>query len=163
MLPLLTIILVSYIIPYMRNIVIDTNVIISSLQSNLGASHLLMSLIGRDKFNFNISVPVILEYEEVCLRKMDLLGLTEVDIKKLIDYYCSVGISKKIFFLWRPFLRDFHDDMMLELAFASGCDSIITYNIKDFANVEKVFGIKIVTPKQFLFEIGELKNDNHQP
>jgi len=46
--------------------------------------------------------------------------------------------------------------MMLELAFASGCDSIITYNVKDFKNVEKVFGIKIVTPKQFLLEIGEI-------
>lgn len=140
----------------MRNIVIDTNVIISSLQSNLGASHLLMSLIGCNKFNFYISVPVVLEYEELCLRKLDLFGLTEVEIQKVIDYYCSVGISRKIFFLWRPFLRDFHDDMMLELAFASGCDSIVTYNLKDFRNVEKVFGIKIVTPKQFLLEIGEI-------
>ena len=148
--------MVSYIIPYMRNVVIDTNVIIASLQSNLGASYLLMSLIGRNKFNFYISVPVVLEYEELCLRKMDLFGLTEVDVQKVIDYYCSVGVPRKIFFLWRPFLKDFHDDMMLELAFASGCDSIITYNIKDFRNVEKVFGIKIVTPKQFLLEIGEI-------
>jgi putative PIN family toxin of toxin-antitoxin system len=140
----------------MRNIVIDTNVIVSSLQSDLGASHLLMSLIGRNKFNFFISVPVVLEYEELCLRKMDLFGLNEDDIQKVIDYYCSVGIKRKVFFLWRPFLRDFHDDMMLELAFASGCDSIITYNIKDFGNVERVFGIKIVTPKQFLYEIGEI-------
>jgi len=140
----------------MRNVVIDTNVIVSSLQSNLGASHLLMSLIGQNKFNFYISVPVVLEYEELCLRKMELFGLNEVEIQKVIDYYCSVGIIRKVFFLWRPFLRDFHDDMMLELAFASGCDSIITYNIKDFRNVERVFGIKIVSPKQFLCEIGEL-------
>lgn len=140
----------------MRNVVIDTNVIISSLQSNLGASHLLMSLLGQNKFNFYISVPVVLEYEELCLQKMELFGLSEDEIQKVIDYYCAVGISSKIFFLWRPFLRDFHDDMMLELAFASGCDSIITYNLKDFKNVEKVFGIKIVTPKQFLYEIGEI-------
>lgn len=140
----------------MRNIVINTNVIVSSLQSDFGASHLLMTLIGRNKFNFYVSVPVVLEYEELCLRKMDLFGLNEVEIQKVIDYYCSVGIKRKILFLWRPFSRDFHDDMMLELAFASGCDSIITYNIKDFGNVERVFGIKIVTPKQFLCEIGEI-------
>lgn len=78
----------------MRNVVIDTNVIVSSLQSNLGASHLLMSLIGRNKFDFHISVPVVLEYEELCLRKMDLFGLTESDIQKVIGSYANSGKPK---------------------------------------------------------------------
>lgn len=47
--------------------------------------------------------------------------------------------------------------MILELAVAGNCDSILTFNIKDFAKVEDVFSIKIITPKQFLLEIGELK------
>ena len=47
------------------------------------------------------------------------------------------------------------DDMVLELAVAANCDFIVTYNKKDFQGAER-FGIGIVTPKEFLEEIGEL-------
>ena len=46
-------------------IVIDTNVILSALQSNKGKSFELISKITEDVFNFAISVPLILEYEAV--------------------------------------------------------------------------------------------------
>lgn len=83
--------------------------------------------------------------------------LTETDISVVIDYICQIGIPTQVFYLWRPFLNDPDDDMILELAVAGNCDSILTFNIKDFAKVEDVFSIKIITPKQFLLEIGELK------
>ena len=38
-----------------------------------------------------------------------------------------------IFFLWRPFLKDPKDDLVLELAVEAQCDHIITFNTKDFA------------------------------
>ena len=44
--------------------------------------------------------------------------------------------------------------MFLELAVESESDFIITFNQKDFVGVEK-FGIKILTPKEFLKVIGE--------
>jgi putative PIN family toxin of toxin-antitoxin system len=140
----------------MRKIIIDTNVLITALLSRNGASYRLLSLVGLSKYDFYISVPLILEYEEQCLQKLDLFGLNENDVKDIIDYMCSTGISVKVYFLWRPFLKDVDDDMILELAVSGGCDSIVTYNVKDFKNVEKVFGIKVVTPKQFLSEIGEI-------
>ena len=37
-----------------------------------------------------------------------------------------------VHFLWRPFLRDPDDDMVLEGAVASGSQFIITHNVKDF-------------------------------
>jgi predicted nucleic acid-binding protein len=43
----------------------------------------------------------------------------------------------------------------LELAVAANCDFIVTYNKKDFRGVER-FGLRVVTPKEFLEEIGEL-------
>jgi predicted nucleic acid-binding protein len=115
-----------------------------------------LSLIGLSRFDFFLSVPLILEYEEQCLQKLDIFGLNENDVKDIIDYMCSTGISVKVYFLWRPFLKDVDDDMILELAVSGGCDSIVTYKVKDFKNVEQVFGIKVVTPKQFLSEIGEI-------
>ena len=53
------------------------------------------------------------------------------------------------FFLWRPWLNDPNDDMVLELAVASMSKYIITYNLKDFKNIRS-FGIEAIPPKRFL-------------
>jgi predicted nucleic acid-binding protein len=70
----------------------------------------------------------------------------------LVDYICEVAIAHEIFFLWRPFLRDAGDDLVLEVAVAAESDAIVTHNIKDFSGVEKL-GIRVLTPKQFLQEL----------
>ena len=64
-----------------------------------------------------------------------------------------MGNTQNIFFLWRPFLPDPSDDLVLEVAVAGGCDAIITYNKRHFKNVEK-FGIRILDPRELLAEIG---------
>lgn len=64
-------------------------------------------------------------------------------------------VFQKIFFLWRPFLPDPHDDHVLEVAVAAGCHAISTYNKSDFRGVER-FGLRILDPREFLFEIGVL-------
>ena len=45
--------------------------------------------------------------------------------------------------------------MVLELAATADCDVIVTYSKKDFRGAER-FGLRVVTPKEFLGEIGEL-------
>ncbi|MBC7795433.1 MAG: PIN domain-containing protein, partial [Pyrinomonadaceae bacterium] len=74
----------------------------------------------------------------------------------VIDFICGNANLRDIFYLWRPALRDPKDDFILELAVESDCDFIVTYNIKDFEGIEK-FGIKVITPAQFLSEIGEIR------
>ena len=140
----------------MLEAVIDTNVLISALKSKRGASFRLLTLIGQNKFNVNLSVPLILEYEDVAKRLIGEIALNEEDINDILDYICSVSNRREIFYLWRPFLKDPKDDMVLELAVTSNCDMIITYNKKDFKGVEKYFGIRVLSPKELLFEIGEL-------
>jgi putative PIN family toxin of toxin-antitoxin system len=140
----------------MRKIVVDTNVLLAALRLRNGASFKLISLIGQEKFEVCISVSLILEYEEQCQLIYEAIGLTENDIQDVLNYLCWAGTSTKIHFLWRPFLHNIDDDMILELAVAGGCDSIVTYNLKDFKNVEQKFGIKVISPKQFLQEIGEI-------
>ena len=71
---------------------------------------------------------------------------------RLLDFRV---VLREIFFLWRPFLRDPRDDMVLELAVEAECDAILTYNQRDFAGVEQ-FGLRANTPKEFLQEIGEI-------
>lgn len=137
-------------------IVIDTNVIVSALRSSWGASYKLLWMIDSDKFEVNVSLPLILEYEGVAKRLLGEIALTEEEIDDIIDYICRVANCQEIFYLWRPFLRDAQDEMVLELAVAAQCDAIITYNKTDFKGVDR-FGLRVITPKTFLEEIGELK------
>jgi len=137
-------------------VVIDTNVLVSALKSKRGASFKVLTLIGQSKFDINLSVQLILEYEDVAKRLIGETALNEEDINDILDYICSVSNRREIFYLWRPFLKDPKDDMVLELAVTSNCNMIITYNKKDFKGVEKYFGIRVLSPKELLFEIGEL-------
>jgi putative PIN family toxin of toxin-antitoxin system len=132
-------------------IVIDTNVFISSLLSKKGASYKILSNIDSDKFIINISVPLIIEYKSVAKRKS--LKISKISIDDILDFICANSIERKIHYLWRPFLKDPKDDMILELAVESESDFIITYNTKDFKGTEQ-FGIIILKPNEFLNKIG---------
>ena len=134
-------------------IVIDTNVLFTALNSNQGASYKLVSMIPSKKFSIAISVPLIIEYEAVLRRGKLPPSITEKDITDFIDFICQVGEEQDIFFLWRPFLPDPFDDLVLEVAVAGDCDAIITYNKKHFIKVKK-FGLRVLTPKELLTEMG---------
>ena len=135
------------------SIVLDTNVLISALRSRRGASHLLLSLVGSGRFDVNVSVPLVFEYEDVARRQAPELGLSHADVDDVIDYLCRVGRHHRIHFLWRPVLRDPRDDMVLELAVEAACDAIVTHNVEDFAGAER-FGILVLRPGAFLRRIG---------
>ena len=137
-------------------IVIDTNVIVSAFRSRRGASHKLLMHIGKNKFDINISVPLVLEYESVSKRLIGKTKLKKKDIEDVVDYICTVSKQWEIFYLWRPYLKDPKDDMVLELAVTSKSNFIVTYNKKDFQNI-KTFGLRAVTPKEFLRLIEVLK------
>jgi putative PIN family toxin of toxin-antitoxin system len=138
-------------------VVVDTNVLVSALRSRDGASFLLMSLLGENEdFDIYISVALILEYEDAAKRLPGKVEITEDVIDDVIDYICATGKEQQVFFLWRPFLKDPGDDMVLELAVAAGCNFIITHNKKDFKNIED-FGIQAISPVEFLQVIGVLE------
>ena len=137
-----------------QTVVIDTNVILSALMNAGGNSFKLISMIGTDKFDFVISVPLVLEYEKVLKDRLDRNVFTDSDIDEFIDYLCLAGIKIKIFYLWRPCLKDPFDDHVLELAMNANAEKIITFNKKDFLKAEEL-GIQIQNPKEFLDEIEE--------
>ena len=136
-------------------IVIDTNVLFAALKSRRGASFKLVSFLPSERFSVAISVPLIIEYEDVLNRGKLPSYITKEDISDFIDFFCHIGDQQDIFFLWRPFLPDPSDDLVLEVAVAGGCDAIITYNKRHFKNIEK-FGLRILDPKEFLAEIGAI-------
>lgn len=137
-------------------IVIDTNVIVAGLRSKRGAAFRLLELVGTGRFEINLSVPLLLEYEDVLLRGSPSLPVTSSVIESVLNFHCRVARHHQIFFLWRPFLRDPKDDLVLELAVKANCDYIISYNKRDFVGVEQ-FNVKVVDAGEFLLQIGALK------
>ena len=128
----------------------------AALCSKRGASHKLLSMIDRGKFHIAISVPLLLEYEDVLKRELQNIPLTHDDINDILDCICAVADKRQIYFLWRPFLTDPKDDMVLELAVESRSNYIVTHNIDDFKRTER-FNVKAIKPKDFLKLIGEKK------
>ena len=108
-----------------------------------------MSRLGRGGFEIAVSVSLVLEYESALLRHIGDSLLDEDDVRNFIDYVCQVAIRHDIFYLWRPFLRDPGDDLLLELAVAAECEAIVTHNVRDFAGAER-FGLRVITPAVFL-------------
>jgi len=137
------------------NVVIDTNVIIAALRSKKGASNKLLSLVGTRKFEIHDSVALILEYEDVLQRQRNELGLSEEEVSIFIDSLCAMAHLHQIYFLWRPFLTDANDDLVLELAVSANCEYILTHNVRDFKGSER-FGIRTITPKEFVQIIREV-------
>lgn len=136
--------------------VMDTNVFYAGLRSQRGTSHLLLREIGRNRaLKIHLSVPLVLEYEEVAKRHSKSLGLTYAEIDDILDYLCSVAGLHSIFYLWRPYLPDPNDDMLLEVAVEAKCSCIVTFNQRHFPGIEK-FGIQPVNPYEILSEIGVL-------
>lgn len=66
-----------------------------------------------------------------------------------LRYLASVSHLQDIHYLWRPFLRDPNDDMVLECAVASGSRFIVTHNARDFEGSQQL-GVQAVTPGWFL-------------
>jgi predicted nucleic acid-binding protein len=68
---------------------------------------------------------------------------------------CSQAGLHRLYFLWRPVAADPDDDLVLEAAIASHSDFIVTFNKRDFSDSLR-FGIRCLTPKEFLILLKEL-------
>lgn len=131
------------------SVVLDTSVLIAGLRSARGASYEVLRRVGSDELVVSVSVPLVLEHEAVGKRQARELGLTFADVDDVIDYLCAVAQHRSIFYLWRPFLSDPQDDLVLELAVEAEADFILTHNLRDFRGSER-FGITPIAPDDFL-------------
>src|SRR5437763_13854821 len=114
-------------------LILDTNVLIAGLRSSLGASHALLRMVGSGRFALGLTAALVLEYEAVCSRSLDALGLTAEDLGVLLDHLCAVGKRAAVRFRVRPSTADPGDEMVLEAAVATGSDWVVTHNIRDLA------------------------------
>lgn len=133
-------------------VVLDTNVLYAGLYSSRGASHQILRAIERGKVKIVLSTALLFEYEYILKENRTELGLSDRDIDKVLDNLCKFGEHQKIYFLWRPCLSDAKDDLILEVAVASGTKTIVTHNVTDFKGYNK-FGVRAIAPRKLLEEI----------
>jgi predicted nucleic acid-binding protein len=135
-------------------VVLDTNVLFSALHLRLGSSFVILNQISAGRFGLHLSVPLLLQYEDVLKRNADVLMLDLSDIEIFIGRLCAVAAFHEIYYLWRPILSDRKDDLVLELAVAARCSHIVTHNVRDFRGA-KSFGIRVMSPVEFRRTLGD--------
>ncbi len=136
----------------MKRIVIDTCVIVSAFRSKTGASNALLNAVADGMIKPLVSTALFLEYHEVLLREvqMKVHGLAAEDVQDALAEFAQMSEPVDIYYKWRPQLRDPMDEMVLEAAVAGGADALVTYNVRDFAEVSLRFGLIVVRPGEFL-------------
>ncbi len=141
---------------YVR-LVLDTDVIIAAMRSQLGASRKLLVDLDENKITGLISVPLILEYESVMNRTKHLQesGFNHEKVNDVLDMIAAKSEHVKIHYFWRPQLKDIQDEMVLDTAVNGNATHIVTFNKKHFLGVTKNFKLKIATPGEIIKEITE--------
>ena len=107
------------------------------------------------RWQVNVSTPLLLEYEDVLKRSQMNEFISENDVDIFLNGVCTIANYHEIYYLWRLLAKDPNDSFLLELAVKANAEFIITYNPKDFPAAAS-FGIKLVTPKEFLQFVGDL-------
>ena len=135
--------------------VLDTNVLVAALRSDLGASRKLLLSAMDGRIAVLASVPLMFEYEAVLTRSQHLsvTGLTIAETNAVLDGFAAVVEPIQLRFLWRPRLRDPSDEMVLETAVNGRADRLVTFNLRHLGPAAKEFGILAVTPPDAWKEI----------
>ncbi|MGE9266765.1 MAG: putative toxin-antitoxin system toxin component, PIN family [Verrucomicrobiales bacterium] len=128
---------------------IDTNVLVAALRSSSGASYQILLAADRGDFEVALSVPLLTEYDDVCHRPNSGIAIPPAAVYDVINRIAQVSKQQMIYYLWRSFLPDSKDDMVLEVAVAAGASHIITFNHKDLKPASE-FGITVMKPSEFL-------------
>ena len=132
-----------------RKIILDTNILVSALRSNIGPSFALVQAIRAGKIGMCCSPALFFFFFYVLKRPAQLaaFGLTMGDVDAILTDLASHIVPVTTHYQWRPQLRDPSDEMVLEAAVNAAAEAIVTYNLRDFAPA-KNFGILVLNPEQ---------------
>lgn len=131
-------------------IILDTSVLVAAARSRNGASFQLLSMLPSRDFEIALTIALYTEWQAVLTRPEHLPpGVSADAALAFLRYLVSVAHLQDVHFLWRPFLRDPDDDMVLECAVASGSQFIVTHNVRDFRRAPEL-RVQAIKPADFL-------------
>jgi hypothetical protein len=78
------------------------------MRSNRGASRQLLLAALEKGFDLLLSVPLVIEYQAMLNRAENLTasGVTETEVRDILDELVRVCIPVRLAYLWRPRLKD---------------------------------------------------------
>ena len=139
----------------MFDLIVDTNVFVSALISEAGASREVIRRCLQRRYQPCISLALFAEYRDV-LGRHELFANCPLDATErdeLFRAFMVVCRMTDIYYLWRPNLPDEADNHVLELAVAARAAAIVTHNRADFVRSELRFPeLRILAPAELLKE-----------
>lgn len=133
-------------------VVVDTNVFVGACLGQ-GASAAVVAACLQGRREPLMSAALMAEYEDV-LGRASLFSHSRLDAderSELLDIFVAQCRWTRIYFGWRPNLRDEGDNHLVELAVAGGADCICGQNLRDLKARELTFaGLALATPAQLL-------------
>lgn len=137
------------------NILLDTNIFIGACLGQGAANRVVMYCI-QGTFSPLMGASLLAEYEDV-LGRADLFTksrLDQTEREELLDIFLAHCQWTRIYYAWRPNLKDEGDNHIIELAVAGNASYILTYNLKDFKQAELKFpDLRICKPETFFEEV----------
>lgn len=137
----------------MQKLIIDTNVLVSALIQKSYPNFIFFNCVLENRFEICISDDLLEEYLEVINRPKfskypDFLIKAEFVISQIEGIATKFSPKDRI-----EIIADSPDNRLLELAFESKADFIITGNTNDFT-MSEFGGTKIISPKEFWDQYG---------
>ena len=138
---------------YNMLIVVDSDVFVSALLGGSAANAVVAECL-RGRFIPLMGAALIAEYEAQ-LRRAGLFEASRLTIserEELFDIFVAACRWTRIYYGWRPNLRDEGDNHVIELAIAGNAQAIVTRNTKDFVLAAELRfpHLRIATPAQLL-------------
>ena len=134
----------------------DTDAVIAAMRSPAGASAAIVRAVRSGHATLLLSVPLAIEYEAVCRRPEHRMeaGLSSRQVEIFVNAIIAMAEPVRTHFLWRPQLRDPNDEMVLEAAVNGRADALVTFNLRDYGDSPKQFGVEVLLPRE---AIGRIK------
>ena len=134
-------------------IVVDTDVFVSALLGG-GAGNAVVAECLRGRFTPLMGPALIAEYEAQLGRAKLFAAsrLSESERQELFDIFTATCRWTRVYYSWRPNLRDEGDNHVIELAIAGNAEAVVTRNTRDFtlAHELRFPRLRILTPARLL-------------
>src|SRR5215475_2142812 len=136
----------------LKRVVLDTSVVVAGLRSRLGAANAVLRLVDARRLVVLATPTLFLEYEEVLMRAEHRLahGLSPAEIAQFLAELAALIEPVDLHFRWRPQSTDSNDEMVIEAAVNASADALVTYNVDDFLEPCRRFGLPVLRPAEVL-------------
>jgi putative PIN family toxin of toxin-antitoxin system len=133
-------------------LILDTNIFVGACLT-AGASNLVLAACLKEQHRPIMGNSLFSEYEDVLARTLlfERSRLSKAEREELFDIFVSRCQWIRVYYQWRPNLRDEADSHLIELAVAGKAHCIVTRNTRDLESGQLLFPyVLLLTPEQFL-------------